>query len=442
MTRPYWNRALETMPRERLEKMQARMLREVVERAYRKSIFYRDLYRDAGIMPSDIRTLEDVRKLPFVDKAAIASTYPFGMRMCDQSKVRSLHAATTTTRHIVPIFATALDLDHWAERCARILWMVGLRPGDFLQNAFRFGLSTGGIGFHLGAKRAGIISIPASTGGTDRQIDMIMDLGVQGIAMMPSYALYLGLRAQERGIDLAGESSLKVGLFGAEPTSVRMKRRLAELLGLEAFGEYGMNEFLGPGMACQCAVKHGMHAWADHYLVECIDPATGEPVAEGEPGELVWTWLNAEGTAVIRYRSHDLSEVTWEPCPCGRTHPRVRRISGRNDGALSIGGYIVYPSKIAHVMELFPEVGTFQVILDSVKGLDCFTIMVEPEKGAEVDPVRLAGRLQSAVKSYVVCTPMVHVVPRGSLGLVGADPPYRIIDYRRSSGRYGGAEGE
>jgi len=183
-----------------------------------------------------------------------------------------------------------------------------------------------------------------------------------------------------------------------------------------------------------------MHAWADHFLVECIDPATGEPVPEGNSGELVWTWLSAEGTAVIRYRSHDISRVLWKECLCGRTHPRIRRITGRTDDALSIGGYIVYPSRLRDVMLLFPEVGPFQVSLDSVKGLDCFSVKVELREGVDIDPVVLTKRISSAVCSYLVCTPLVEVVPRGSLGLEGVDPPFRVIDYRRSSGRYGAGD--
>ncbi len=438
-TLPHWNAEVETMPREDLEALQTDMLRDVVDRAYRKSPFYRDLYRKAGVTPRDIRSLEDVRRLPFVDKELADRAYPFGMLMCDRSRLRQVHAATTPSRQILPIWATEGDLDQWAERCARILWMVGLRPGERLQSAFRFGLSTGGFGFHLGAQRMGMTSIPASIGGTDRQIDLLVDLGVEGIAMMPSYGLFLGMRALERGIDLA-HSNLRVGLFGAEPTSTRMKSRLAQLMGIRAYGEYGMNEFLGPGMACHCPYKKGMHAWADQFLLECIDPETGEPVPEGNIGELVWTWLNAEATAVIRFRSHDLSRVIWKRCRCGRTHPRVRRILGRTDGALSIGGFVVYPSRLQDVMSLFPEVGPFQVILDSVRGLDGFSVSVELRKGVRTDEEALSDRIRSAVCSYLVCTPDVQVVPGGTLGLEGEDPPFRIIDYRRFSGRYGAEE--
>ncbi len=433
----YWNKDIETMPREGLERIQLDRLQSVVERAYSKSPFYRELYRKAGVVPDDIQELTDLAKLPFVDKKSAQDAYPFGMMMCELSRMRELHTATTPSRQFLPVFVTEKDIDEWAERCARILWMVGLRPGDSIQNAFRFGLSTGGFGFHYGAIKAGMLSIPASTGGTDRQIDFMVDLGVKAVAMMPSYGFYLAMRAFERGIDLSRDAQLKVGLFGAEPTSPRMKLRLAKLLGLKAFGEYGMNEFLGPGMACHCMLRKGMHAWADQFLVECVDLETGTPVPEGNPGELIWTWLSAEGTAVIRYRSHDISSLTWEVCRCGRTHPRVRRIAGRTDGALSIGGYIVYPSKLQDVMGLFPETGHFHVILDSVKGLDCMTIRAELKVEADLDPAVLAGRIRSAVRSYVVVNPRVEIVPSGALDHDSDEPGYRLVDYRTGSGRYG-----
>jgi phenylacetate-CoA ligase len=414
----YWNQEIETLPREDLEEIQLRLLRDLLDRAVRNSPFYRDLYRKAGVDPGDISTLADIRHLPFSDKHVLNDAYPKGHLMVPFSEVRETHSATTPSRLMLPVYATEKDIDRWGERCARILWMAGLRPGDIVQNAFRFGLSTGGFGFHYGAMTAGMTSVPASTGGTDRQIDLLLDLGVTGIAMMPSYAFYLGMRAKERGIDLAKE--------------------------VNSFGEYGMNEFLGPGMACQCRVERGMHAWADDFLLECVDPLTGEPVPEGSEGELVWTWLSAEATAVIRYRSHDVSRITWDRCLCGRTHPRVRRIVGRTDGALSIGGYVVYPSKIKDVVRLFPELGPFHAIIDSARGLDCFTLRVEVKDGVHVPSTELARRLSTAVRSYLTVTPAtvtpaIEMMPAGTLAM-GDGTSYRVLDYRRGSGRYGEAD--
>jgi len=437
--RQYWNPEIETVPREGLEKIQLDLLRDLLDRAYRSSPFYRDFYRKAGVRPEDLRTLRDLRYFPFVDKHIARETYPDGMLMVPWSQVREVHGAATTRRQTLPIFATEKDLEDWGERCARVLWMAGLRAGDIVQNAFRFGLSTGGFGFHYGAMKAGMISLPTSIGSTDRQIDLILDVGTTGVVMMPSYAFYLGMRAQERGIDLAKESSLRVGLFGAEPTGARMKERLGELLGLTAYGEYGMNECLGPGMACQCLVERGMHAWADQFLIECVDPATGEPVPEGGQGELVWTWLSAEATAVIRYRSHDISKITWDRCSCGRTHPRVRRIVGRTDGALSIGGYIVYPSKIEDVVRIFPEFGPYHVLLDSARGLDNLTIRVEIKEGVHVPSSDLANKLKTAVRSYMTVTPIVEVMAPGTLSM-GEGTSSRILDYRKGSGRYAEAD--
>ena len=435
----YWNKEIETMPREDLEEIQTRLLRDLVDRAVNCSPFYRDLYRKAGVKPGDIGTLADIRYLPFLDKHVLKDAYPASHLMVPFSEVREVHSGTTPSRQMLPVYATENDIARWGERCARILWMAGLRPGDIIQNAFRFGMSTGGFGFHYGAMTAGMTSVPASTGGTDRQIDFILDLGVTGITMMPSYAFYLGMRAHERGIDLAKESNLRVGLFGAEPTGAQMKERLGELLGLRSFGEYGMNEFLGPGMACQCRVERGMHAWADDFLLECVDPSTGEPVPEGEEGELVWTWLSAEATAVIRFRSHDVSRITWDRCLCGRTHPRVRRIVGRTDGALSIGGYVVYPSKIQDVVHLFPELGPCHAIIDSIRGLDCLTLRVEVKDGVHVPSEDLAQRLKTAVRSYLTITPVIEMMPAGTLN-VEDGTSYRVLDYRKGSGRYGAAD--
>lgn len=435
----YWNPRVETMSREELEENQTRLLRDLVARASQNSPFYRELYKKAGVKPGDIRTLADIRHLPFVDKYAMQDAYPHGHLMVPWSEVRELHSATTPTRHMFPIYATEGDIQRWGERCARILWMAGLRPGDILQNAFRFGLSTGGFGFHYGAMTAGMTSIPASIGGTDRQIDLLLDLGVTAIAMMPSYAFYLGMRAHERGIDLAKESQLRVGLFGAEPTGAQMKERLGELLGLTAFGEYGMNEFLGPGMACQCRVERGMHSWADDFLLECVDQETGEPVPDGNQGELVWTWLSAEATAAIRFRSHDISRISWDRCLCGRTHPRVRRIAGRADGALSIGGFIVYPSRIQDVIQQMPELGAFHIILDSIRGLDQLSIRVEVRDGTRTPSAELRERLTNTVGSYLTFTPIVEMMPPGTLSMKEG-VAYRVLDYRKGSGHYGATD--
>ncbi len=259
-----------------------------------------------------------------------------------------MHSTSGTTGKPTPIWVTRRDMDAWAQRNARSMWMVGLRPSDLLQNCFGYGLPTS-IGLQYGAQQAGIGVVPAGIGRHELLVDLIVDLGVTAICTTPSYALYLADKALERGIDLARDSRLRIGLFGAEPWPESGRERLSAALGVDAFNEYGMGEFLGPGMACECPVKEGMHVWSDHLLVECVDPVTCEPVADGEPGELVWTSLTSDSMAMIRYRSHDISSLSWEPCACGRTHPRIGRITGRSDDALSIGGLVVFPSQIEEV---------------------------------------------------------------------------------------------
>ncbi len=437
--RPYFDEANETLETSALRALQLERLQAVVARAAERSAAYREMLRGAGVEPGDIRSLDDVRRLPFLEKAMLRDTYPDGLRTCGLDRIIEVHSTSGTTGKPTPIWATQADMDAWALRNARSMWMIGLRPGDLLQNCFGYGLPTS-VGLQYGAQRAGIGVVPAGIGRHELLIDLIVDLGVTAICTTPSYGLFLADKARERGIDLARDSQLRVGLFGAEPWPEAGRDRLSAAMGVDAFNEYGMGEFLGPGMACECPEKDGMHVWSDHLLVECVDPETLEPVEDGAAGELVWTSLVSESMALIRYRSRDISSLTWAPCPCGRTHPRIGRITGRSDDALSIGGLIVFPSQIEEVLVRFDEfANNFCMVVELVDNLDRLTLQVEVrELAALTDEVReaLAKRIAAGTKAAVGVTPRVELfdpftLPRMTSGQ-GKTACHRVDDRRAS----------
>src|SRR5437764_5736470 len=423
--RKYFNDEMETLPKEKLNAIQLQRLQAIIERAYTQNKFYRHLYDEAGVKPSDVKSLEDIRKLPFLEKKTVRAAYPYGMafkKPNDPGGPVEVHATSGTTGKSVPVFATKKDIDYWSDLNARELWMTGMRPGDILMNCYGYGLATGGFGFHYGAIAMDAMAIPMGSDARqyERMIDFIVDFGVTAICMTPSVGLYVGGKAHERGIDFK-DTNLKIGLFGAEPWPWETRLKLEKLFNITAYDEYGMTEFLGPGMTCECEIRDGMHAWADAFLVECIDPDTGEWVEEGKDGELDWTWLTADGTAMIRYRSRDLSRVWWEErCACGRTHPKIGSIKGRTDDAVSIRGLIVFPSQVEAALVKFPETGAnFRIIVDRRNDLDTFDLKVEVKDAAileHADAVKvLQHQMAEAVKSVTGNTPHVELVPADSL---------------------------
>ncbi len=423
--RQFFHEEIETLPKEQLQKMQLARLQSIVERAYTHNTFYRKLYDEAGVKPSDIRYLEDIRKLPFLEKKTVRAAYPYGMALVTpggSGGALEIHATSGTTGKSVPVFATKKDIQYWADLNARELWMTGMRPGDILMNCYGYGMATGGFGFHYGAMAMDVMAVPMGSDARqyERMLDFIVDFGVTALCMTPSVGLYVGGKARERGINFA-ETKLKIGLFGAEPWPWETRLKLEELFGITAYDEFGMTEFLGPGMTCECSVRDGMHAWADAFLVECINPETGEPVEEGQDGELVWTWLAADGTAMIRYRSRDLSRTWWEErCACGRTHPKIAAIKGRSDDAVSIRGLIVFPSQVEAALVKFPETGAnFRIIVDKRDGLDTFDLKVEVKDVqllAHSERVHQVSReMAEAVKAITGNSPKVELVPADTL---------------------------
>jgi len=390
----FWNERMETLKGKDLRDLQLRRLKWTVKQAG-KVPFYRKLLGDSSPGPGDIRTLSDVRKLPFTSKKDLRGGYPFGFLAVPLREVRRIHTTSGTTGKPTVVGYTARDLSNWAELIARNLTMVGLGEGDVFQNMVNYGLFTGGLGFHYGAELMGLTVVPSATGNTRRQVEMIEDFGVTAIHCTPSYALHLAEVAEEME---AGLGTLRVGCFGAEPWSEATRADLEGRLGVSAFDSYGISEMYGPGVAMECPDRDGLHIWHDSYLVEIIDPATGEMLGPDEKGEMVITPLVKEAMPLLRYRTGDITMLMEEgECSCGRGQ-KISRILGRSDDMLVVRGINVFPSQIEHVLFSLPEVGEqFMVYLDRIHQLDEMTIEVEMNREAFSGELRDLHRVQEQI---------------------------------------------
>ncbi|MDD1674926.1 MAG: phenylacetate--CoA ligase, partial [Methanomicrobiales archaeon] len=372
--------------------------------------------QEAGVGPGDIRTLDDVEKLPFTSKKDLREGYPFGFLAVPREKVIRIHTTSGTTGKPTVVAYTRGDLDNWAGLIARNLTMVGLREGDVFQNSVNYGLFTGGLGFHYGAERIGLTVIPAATGNTKRQIEMIQDFGVNAIHCTPSYAMHLAEVAEGEGTKMP---TLHTGMFGAEPWSESMRTELEKRLGVTAFDSYGLSEMYGPGVAFECPERDGLHIWHDSYLVEIINPNSGERLGVGERGEMVITPLVKEAMPLIRYRTGDITKLMEDDCACGRGQ-KIGRITGRSDDMLVIRGINVFPSQIEHVLISLPDVGNhFMVYIDRVNHLDEMTIEVEINRSSFSGELRDLAKLREHVASELHNTlgirTAVKLVEPGSL---------------------------
>lgn len=420
---------METLKGDALHALQAKRLRKTVEQAL-KVPFYQKMLTEAGVGPDDIRTVEDVQKLPFTKKTDLQGGYPFGFFAVPMKEVVRIHTTSGTTGKPTVVGYTRQDLDNWSELIARNLTMIGLTDEDVFQNAVNYGLFTGGLGFHYGAEKVGMTVIPSATGNTKRQIEMIDDFGVTAIHCTPSYAMHIAEVAEKAGTTLP---TLKTGMFGAEPWSDNMRTMLEGKLGLTAYDSYGMSEMYGPGAAFECPERNGLHIWHDMYLAEIIDPLTCEVLEPGERGELVVTPLVKEAMPLLRYRTGDITSFIEEECPCGRGM-KIARLHGRSDDMLVIRGINVFPSQIEHVLRSVPEVGDeFLVYVDRVNHLDEMTIEVEMDrsafKGELEDLTRAQNRIVAALKEALNLRTRVKLVEPESL------PRYegkakRVVDRR------------
>jgi phenylacetate-CoA ligase len=417
-TRYRFDRAAETMPRAKLRALQLRRLKQTLKNAWDNVPLYRKRMSENGVRPADIRSLDDLAALPFTMKSDLRDHYPFGMFARPRDTLVRLHASSGTTGKPTVVGYSAKDIATWADLMARTMACAGARPGDVIHNAYGYGLFTGGLGAHYGGERLGATVVPMSGGATERQIVLIQDFGARVLCATPSYALSIAEVAEKQGVDLR-KSKLEIGIFGAEPWSEAMRKELDARLGLKAVDIYGLSEIMGPGVAAECVeVRDGLHGWEDHFLFEVIDPDTGKVVPEGQAGELAITTLTKEALPMLRYRTRDITRISSERCGCGRTHVRIRRITGRNDDMLIIRGVNVYPSQVEAVLVGLPDVAPhYQLVVERKGAMDQLTVEVEIAPGLAASGAysAVAERVQHHIKSMIGVTTEVVMKKPGEI---------------------------
>jgi phenylacetate-CoA ligase len=396
-----FDRAAETMARDELEALQLRRLQATVARAYAKVPYVRQKLDAAGVKPERIKTLADLARIPFAVKADLRDNYPFGLFAVPRESLVRVHASSGTTGKPTIVGYTRADLDLWSDLMARSLACMGAKPGDVFHNAYGYGLFTGGLGFHYGAERLGLTTVPVSGGATERQVTLMQDLGARVLGATPSYALNIAEVAEGMGVDLHA-LPLRYGCFGAEPWSDAIRRDLEAKFDIKAMDTYGLSEIIGPGVASEChQAQRGLHIWEDNFLCEVIDPDTTQPVPLGEAGELVLTTLTKEALPMLRYRTRDITRLTDEPCACGRTHRRMLRVTGRSDDMLIIRGVNVYPSQVEAFLVGFPGLAPhYQLVLTREGPMDCVTVEVELAAPAPRDEL-FAGKVAAEVRDHL-----------------------------------------
>ena len=425
----------ETLPREDLQNLQLHRLRTTVERCYQTVNYYREAMDELGVKPSHIQSVADVRLLPFTKKENLRENYPFGMFAVPTDQVVRIHASSGTTGKPTVVGYTRRDIRTWARVVARCLAAAGMRPGDRLHNAYGYGLFTGGLGLHYGAEELGVMVTPISGGQTQRQIMLIRDFEPTGLSCTPSYALNLAETAEDMNVDLR-KLPLKVGVFGAEPWTEEMRYELESRLGIDAIDIYGLSEVIGPGVGIECLeAKDGLHVFEDHFLVEAVDVNTGQPVPNGEPGEIVITSLTKEAFPVIRYRTRDISVLNPAPCRCGRTHVRMQRVTGRTDDMLIIRGVNVFPSQVEAILMQTETLSPFyQLEISRENNLDLLTVNVEgspPLVAQGRDAMnRVAHKAQKDIKDFVGVTAKVVVKATGEIPR-SEGKAVRVVDHRK-----------
>ncbi len=421
------------MPASELRELQFERLRTVVSRAWREVKHFRLRLEECGLTPEDLRSLDDVAKLPFTEKSDLRDTYPFGLFASPMKDVVRLHASSGTTGKPIVVAYTKEDVEVWTSVLVRCFAGCGLHRGDIIQNAYGYGLFTGGLGAHYGAEALGATVVPTSGGNADRQIMLMKDFGVTAICCTPTYFLHLIDRAAELGVDFK-ELPLRAGVFGAEPWTESMRRHIENKSRIEAFDIYGLSEIIGPGVACECRQHQGLHIFEDHFYPEIVDPATGEPLPDGSEGELVLTTLSKQAMPMIRYRTRDMTMLLPDQCECGRTIRRMGRIGRRSDDMLIIRGVNVFPSQVeAALLEIEGTLPNYQIILTREQGLDQMEVQVEVTPHMFNDKIGalqgLHARLQGALDHVIGIRVRVSLVEAHSLAR-SEGKAKRVIDRR------------
>ena len=433
MAQNYYQKEIETMSREDMKKLQSEKLVKQVKHVYENVAYYRDLMDKKGVKPEDIQSIDDLHKLPFLTKADLRDAYPYGLLATPLENCARIHSTSGTTGRRVVAFYTQKDIDLWEDCCARAITAAGGTKKDVCQVAYGYGLFTGGFGLNGGSQKLGCLTLPMSSGNTDRQIQFMMDLQATILCCTPSYAAYIGETLKEQGYK-PEDIPLKAGIFGAEPWTEEMRRGIEETLGIKAYDIYGLTESTGPGVAFECSEQTGMHINEDHFYAEIIDPDTGEVLPEGSKGELVFTSLDKEAFPLLRYRTRDICVLSRKTCSCGRTLVKMAKPMGRTDDMLIIRGVNVFPSQIETVLLNEGYQPNYQIVVDRKNNTDTFEVNVEmtPEKFTDKvsDILKMEKALAAAMKTMLGINPAVHLVAPKQIAR-SEGKAVRVIDKRK-----------
>jgi len=425
------DRGIETLQRADLEQLQLGRLQALVARVQERVPLYRERLARAGVTAESIKSLGDLRRLPFTTSADLRDSYPTGLLAIGMDETLRLHTSSGTTGRPKALFFSPRDVDNAAELCARSFTATGLTARDVFQNMMTYGLFTGALVAHYGAEKVGCLVIPAGPGNSEKQLQLMQDFGTTAMHLTPSFALYFADFLDAKGADARAPLKLRRAFVGAEPYSVETRDKIEQGLRLQVFNSYGLSEMNGPGVAFECEQQAGMHLWEDHFILEVIDPKTEAPLPDGEPGELVLTTLCREAMPLLRYRTRDITSVVPGPCACGRTHRRLARITGRADDMLIVRGVNLYPQQIEQVLMSVPQVGRNYLIL--LEGRDDLTVQAELARGelgmGEEQRVALEGEIAARLRSEILTKPKVKLLPPGSLP-IGEGKAKRVIDRR------------
>ena len=429
----YYQPEMETAPREVMRALQSERLVKTVRRVWENVPFYKARMEEAGVTPDDIRSVDDLCKLPFTCKQDLRDTYPYGLFAVPLKDVVRLHASSGTTGKQIVVGYTREDLDLWADCAARALTAAGGSDEDIVHISYGYGLFTGGLGLDGGAMRLGATTVPVSSGNTQRQITILRDFGSTILCCTPSYALHIAEVLRDEGLTPA-DISLKAGIFGAEPWTEEMRRQIEQMLGIKAYDIYGLTEITGPGVAFECSEQSGMHVNEDHFLVEVVNPDTGEPLPDGEQGELVFSCITKQAFPILRYRTHDIGVIQHGKCACGRTLVKMTKPRGRTDDMLIIRGVNVFPSQIESVLLQLGYTANYQILVDRANNFDSIDVNVEMNPGIFSDTVRglvqKERELEEALKSLLGISAKVHLLEPNSIER-STGKAVRVIDKRK-----------